>query len=66
MTDVLSFEPDDVHSNFKQLNDIIFATGKNYTLTEANKMYSQKGQIHIIVMFLLKINPNDEYCTCGK
>ena len=44
MTDVLGFEPsDDVHSNFKQLNDIIFATGKNYTLTEANKIYSQKG-----------------------
>ena len=45
MEEVLGFEPsEDVHSNFKKLHDIIFAGGKNYTLTEANKIFSQKGK----------------------
>ncbi len=43
MSDVLGFEEDDVHSNFKELRDVIFARGKNYTLTEANRIFSKKG-----------------------
>ncbi len=44
MTEVLGFEPsDDIHSQFKQLHDVIFASGKNYTLTEANRIFSRKG-----------------------
>ena len=45
MAEVLGFEPsENVHPNFKKLHDIIFASGKNYTLTEANKIFSQKGK----------------------
>ena len=57
MTSVLGFEPsDDVHSTFKALHDIVFAKGKNYTLTEANKIFSDDGNITIFSIIVTRVN----------